>query len=68
MESGSCYLIYQGTCKIQKNFLNQTKKEEANILDMKLITVVNLEKGDLSGLEEIAGISHYQYTLVVIIN
>jgi len=64
--SVACYLIYQGTCKLQKNFLNNFKKD-ASILDMKLVTVMNLEKGDLAGLEGIDGADSYEYTLVVFI-
>ncbi len=35
---------------------------------MKLFTVLNLEKGDLTGLEAINGSKNYEYNLVVRIN
>lgn len=59
------YLLYQGTCKLQKNFLNN-KKEDPSIIDMKLTTVLNLERGDVSGLECVNKENKfYNYTLVV---
>lgn len=63
--SGPCYLLYHGQCKIQKNLRNTTKVD-ASIVDMKLLTVMNLEKGDFSGLESLVGVKNYQYNLVVL--
>ncbi len=57
------YLIYQGTCKLQKNFLKSSKQTES-ILDMKLSTIMNLEKGDVTGLESLFGSEYYNYTLL----
>jgi hypothetical protein len=62
--TNAIYLLYQGTCRLQKNFINN-RKSDPSILDMKLFTVLNLERGDLAGLEGLAGATHYQYNLVV---
>ncbi len=62
--AGPFYLLYYGQCKIQKNLRN-TNKADASIVDMKLFTVMNLERGDFSGLESLMGITNYQYNLVV---
>jgi hypothetical protein len=59
------YLLYQGSCKLQKNFLIN-KKEDQTINDMKLVTVLNLDKGDICGLEVLKGAPKYNFTLVVI--
>jgi hypothetical protein len=59
--------LYQGTCRLQKNYLNN-RKSDPSLLDMKLFTVLNLERGDLTGLEALNGSNHYEYNLVVRIN
>lgn len=56
--------MYSGSCRLQKNYIKNTK-EDPTIMDMKLTTVMNLEKGDVVGLENVTDAANYSYTLTV---
>jgi hypothetical protein len=67
----SFFLIYQGNCKLQKNFKINDKTEES-LADMKLMPILNLERGELVGLESVEYIfvqkelnKNYDFTLIV---
>lgn len=61
------FLIYQGNCKLQKNLNQRNDKKDSHSSNVKLITILNLEKGDISGLESLSGTETYNHTLIVFI-
>jgi CRP-like cAMP-binding protein len=60
------YIVYQGECRLTKLYLDRKPNslEEIYKKQEKLITIANIVKGGLVGLEIIKGNKNYEYTFV----